>query len=116
LALQHEGRTAVIRRPKNCFLSTGHAEGITLSIAQASHNQPNPLRRRCDCCDRQAPRLARYVERIDGGCADACRACFLRLTAAETHAALVARFHGLFRRLRPWVFGLRGAGLEAFYA
>jgi len=115
LALEHEGRAAGIRRPKGYFLSD-YAESITHSVAQASLNHHNLPRRRCDCCDRHAPRLTRYVERLDGGSTDACRSCFLRLTAAERHAALVARFHNLFRHLPPWVFGLRGAGLEAAYA
>jgi hypothetical protein len=109
LAIQHEGRAAGTRRPpNNYFLSTGRAEITTISTAPAT-NKHNLSPRCCDHCQRHAPRLARYVERLDGGCSDACRACFLRLTAAEAHGRLIAQFHGLFRHLRPWVFGLRGA-------
>jgi hypothetical protein len=112
-----DGRSAGTRRPSNnCLLRTGRAEIITIPTAPARTNQHNPLARQCDCCNRQAPRLVRYVERLGGGCSDACRSCFLRLTANEAHAKLVDRWYGLFRRLRPWVFGLRGAGQEVVYA
>jgi hypothetical protein len=102
-----EGQFPAIRR---------RAEIITIHTAPARTNQHNPLARKCDCCNRQAPRLVRYVERLGGGCSDACRSCFLRLTANEARNALVARWDALFRRLCPWVFGLRGAGQEVAYA
>ncbi len=55
----------------------------------------------CDHCDRQVLRLFRHVDRLGGGCSDACRACFLRLAATEAHAKLVANWHGLFRQSCP---------------
>src|SRR5262245_56357389 len=79
--------------------------------------KPQPkLARCCDHCQRHAPRLALYVDQPEGGSTDACRSCLLQLTAAETHATLVARFYGLFRRLCPRFNRAGGAGLGAVYA
>lgn len=116
MAIQTYGRQAGTGgHSGNNFLSTGRVELTTISTALATNNQHNQSAR-CDHCQRRAPRLVRYVERLDGGNSDACRACFLRLTANEKHAALVERWHGLFHRLRPRFNRAGGAGMGAAYA
>lgn len=112
MALQQEGRTAGTRRPPNTYLLTRR---LNLTTPVEITPQLSVTRRR-DCCNAPTPRLVRHVDRLDGGSADACQNCFLKLTAGERHAALVSRWDALFRRLRPWGFNLRGAGREAAYA
>jgi hypothetical protein len=65
--------------------------------------------RRCAHSARHPRAVVRHVERLGGPARNLCRECFRQILATETRDALAARWRGLFRHLRPWVYGLRGA-------
>jgi len=59
-------------------------------------------------CGHRAPHV-RHVGHLDGPARYLCRVCWRQTCANEARAALVSRWHALFRHLRPWATKPRGA-------
>src|SRR5262249_54635663 len=72
MAIRTDGQAVCPAWPStNCNLRTGRANPTTTP----SQNPQLSIARRCDRCEREAPRLCRYVERLGGGGTDCCLRC-----------------------------------------
>lgn len=105
MAVHTNGRRATPPRPFTKRSSIRQSNNITTAEAK-----PQLLSgRRCDHCGRQAPRLARYVERPGAGGTDCCARCYRWLVGASSppsnpqQTLARANWRELFRNSGPRV-------------